>query len=85
MRHTYKILGLNLAAVPLIMYRTPDFELHATGKVKTINTLHFMWLCCINPLLCLQVKVKTVEFVPRILHFIADLCETQNRTDKSDS
>lgn len=62
-RHTYKILGLNLAAIPLIMYRTPDFELHATGKVK----------------------VKTVEFVPRILHFIADLCETQNRTDKSDS
>ncbi|KAI9561925.1 hypothetical protein GHT06_012887 [Daphnia sinensis] len=62
-RHTYQILGLNLAAVPLIIYRTPDFELHATGKVK----------------------VKTVEFIPRILHFIADLCETRNRMDLSES
>ena len=32
-RHTKEMLGLNLAAVPLIMYKTPDFELYSTGKV----------------------------------------------------
>ena len=33
-RHTKQTLGLNLAAVPLVMYKTPDFELHCNGKVK---------------------------------------------------
>lgn len=32
-RHTKQTIGLNLAAVPLAMYKTPDFELHASGKV----------------------------------------------------
>lgn len=58
-RHTKQTLGLNLAAVPLVMYKTPDFELHCNGKVK----------------------VKTANFVPRILHFIADLCETRSGSD----
>ncbi|EFX84777.1 hypothetical protein DAPPUDRAFT_222696 [Daphnia pulex] len=60
-KHTKNTIGLNLAAVPLIMYKTPDFELHTVGKVK----------------------VSTLEFIPRILHFIADLCDTQNMNDFS--
>ncbi len=35
-KHTKEIIGLNLAAVPLMMYKTPDFELYATGKVDSI-------------------------------------------------
>lgn len=58
-RHTKEMLGLNLAAVPLIMYKTPDFELYSTGKVK----------------------VKTTDFIPRILHYIADMCESHLRLD----
>ena len=34
--HTQNTLGLNLDAVPLLMYKTPDFELYAEGKVRTI-------------------------------------------------
>lgn len=33
-KHTVNTLGLNLANVPLIMYKTPDFELHTVGKVR---------------------------------------------------
>lgn len=32
-RHTQQIMGVNLAAIPLVVYKSPDFELHATGKV----------------------------------------------------
>jgi len=58
-KHTRETIGVNLAAVPLVMYKTPDFELHATGKVR----------------------VNTAGFIPKILHFIADLCETRVRID----
>ena len=63
------------------MYKTPDFELHASGKV--------LYLSQYNVLNCLklyfpvwkQIKVKTADFIPRILHFIADICETRSGSD----
>jgi len=31
--------------------------------------------------LLVQVRVNTADFIPKILHFIADLCETRVRID----
>lgn len=33
-KHIHNTVGLNLSAIPLVMYKTPDFELHASGKVS---------------------------------------------------
>ena len=42
LKHAREILGLNLAALPLMTYKTPDFELNAKGKVfERENSIQF--------------------------------------------